>query len=392
MHSQPRAFSLFAGGPFFQMLRRAHLAGEGLELVYRRTVSLMLFAWLPLLVLSAQQGHALGSSVAIPFLLDIGAQSRFLLALPLLVFAEYVVHTRMAPLVGQFASRHLVPEEDMGRFQQAKTSALRLRNSWVAEGILLALVLLFDARLIGVQPDVVHGDTWQFSSGPGGAALTPAGMWFIYVSLPVFRFLLWRWYFRLFIWARFLWQVSRLDLRLVATHPDGVGGLGFLNIAVTAFMPLAVAHGVLLGGLIAERIFHQGARLPEFVPEITAVGALVLCLLIAPLLVFSTRLAYVRREGLTEYGALAAGYVRDFDRKWLRGATPANEPLIGSPDIQSLADLATSLEVVKGMNIVMVSRLTVISIVFYTLAPVVPLVLTMMPLQELMTTLLRILF
>jgi hypothetical protein len=157
-------------------------------------------------------------------------------------------------------------------------------------------------------------------------------------------------------------------------------------------MPLAVAHGVLLGGLIAERIFHQGARLPEFVPEIAAVGALVLCLLIAPLLVFSTRLAHVRREGLTEYGALAASYVRDFDRKWLRGATPADEPLIGSPDIQSLADLATSLEVVKGMNIVMVSRLTVISVVAYTLAPVVPLVLTMMPLQELMTTLLRILF
>jgi hypothetical protein len=390
MHSQPRAFSLFAGGPFFQMLRRAHLSGEGLELVYRRTVILTLFAWLPLLVLSALQGHAFGSSVAIPFLLDVETQSRFLLALPLLVFAEYVVHTRIDPLIGQFASRHLVPEGAMDRFQKAKMSALRLRNSWLAEAILIVLVLLFDA--LGVQPVIFAGDTWQLSSGVGGAALTPAGMWFTYVSLPMFRFLLWRWYFRLLIWARFLWQVSRIDLRLVPTHPDGVGGLGFLNIAVTAFMPLAVAHGVVLGGVIAESIFHKGAKLPEFVPEIAVVSVLVLCLLIAPLLVFSARLAHVRRAGLTEYGALAASYVRDFDLKWLRGATLANEPLIGSPDIQSLADLAGSFEVVKGMNIVMVSRMTVISVLVYTLAPVVPLVLTMMPLKELVKTLFQILF
>ena len=71
-------------------------------------------------------------------------------------------------------------------------------------------------------------------------------MWYGYVSLPLFQFLLMRWYFRLFIWTRFLWQVSRLDLSLVPTHPDRVGGLGFLANTVYAFPPLAVAHGALL--------------------------------------------------------------------------------------------------------------------------------------------------
>ena len=54
------------------------------------------------------------------------------------------------------------------------------------------------------------------------------------MSLPIFQFLLCRWYFRLFIWARFLWQVSRIDLSLVPTHPDRVGGLGFLSDTVYA--------------------------------------------------------------------------------------------------------------------------------------------------------------
>jgi hypothetical protein len=62
------------------------------------------------------------------------------------------------------------------------------------------------------------------------------------------------------IWARFLWQVSRLDLCLVPTHPDRVGGLGFLANTVYAFVPLAVAHGALLAGLLANRIFYLGGR------------------------------------------------------------------------------------------------------------------------------------
>jgi hypothetical protein len=52
--------------------------------------------------------------------------------------------------------------------------------------------------------------------------------WFVYVSLPVYQFMLFRWLFRIFVWSRFLWQVSRLDLHLVPTHPDRADGLGFV--------------------------------------------------------------------------------------------------------------------------------------------------------------------
>ena len=88
----------------------------------------------------------------------------------------------------------------------------------------------------------VDASTWAAGSaagsGSGFANLSLAGWWHALVSVPIFQFLLVRWYFRMFIWARFLWQVSRIELRLVPTHPDRVGGLGFLANIVYAFTPL----------------------------------------------------------------------------------------------------------------------------------------------------------
>ena len=217
-------------------------------------------------------------------------------------------------------------------------------------------------------------------------------MWFGYVSLPLFQFLLLRWYFRMFIWTRFLWQVSRIDLSLVPTHPDRVGGLGFLSNTVYAFMPLAVAHGALLAGLIANRIFYLGAALPDFKVEIAVVVVFLLCVVLGPLLVFAPQLAEAKRTGNREYGTLAERYVREFDAKWLRGGAPADEPLVGSADIQSLADLGNSFEVVRTMRIAPVTKDAILQLAAATLAPIVPLALTMMPLEELLKKLFGILF
>src|SRR5437764_15092373 len=91
----PQAFSLVLGGPLFQLLRRAHLSDDALELVRQRIIVISLFAWLPLLVLSALEGQLLGVRVAVPFLLDLEVHVKFLLVMPLLIAAELVVHQRM---------------------------------------------------------------------------------------------------------------------------------------------------------------------------------------------------------------------------------------------------------------------------------------------------------
>ena len=227
-----------------------------------------LLAWLPLLVLSALEGQALGGRAAIPFLLDVDVHVRFLVALPLLIVAELVVHQRMRFVVTQFLERQLIPESAMTRFDAAIASAFRLRNSVLAEVLLIAFVYGVGVLMIWRQYLALDTATWYAMPTAEGLQLSLTGMWYGYVSLPLFQFLLVRWYFRLFIWTRFLWQVSRIDLRLVPTHPDRVGGLGFLANTVYAFAPLAVAHGALLAGLIANRIFYLGAALPEFKIEI----------------------------------------------------------------------------------------------------------------------------
>jgi hypothetical protein len=179
-------------------------------------------------------------------------------------------------------------------------------------------------------------------------------------------------------------------LSLVPTHPDRSGGLGFLANTVYAFVPLAVAHGTLLAGLIANRIFYLGAALPEFKIEIAVVAVFLLCVVLGPLLVFAPQLAQAKRTGNREYGALAARYVREFDAKWLRGSVP-DERLVGSGDIQSLADLANSFEVVRTMQLAPITRDALLRLIIATLAPLAPLALTMMPLEELLGKLLGIL-
>jgi hypothetical protein len=309
--------------------------------------------------------------VAVPFLKDVEVHIRFLVALPLLIVAELVVHQRMRPLIQQFLERNLVPENDLRRFEAAIASAVRLRNSVFAEVLLIALVYGFGILVVWRYYIALDTATWYATPTAGGSTLSVAGAWYGYVSLPLFQFLLVRWYFRLFIWARFLWQVSRIELSLIPTHPDRLGGLSFVSGQVYAFAVLAVAHGAMLAGTLANRIFFRGHVAAvqgrdrhhgdlHAVPDRRSAAG------------FHAQLSQAKRSGLREYGTLAERYVREFDAKWLRGGASADETLMGSADIQSLADLGNSYGVVQDMRIVPITRDALLRLVGATLAPSCP--------------------
>src|SRR5215469_10845273 len=122
-------FSLVLGGPLYQIFRRAHLSGPALEQLWRRIWVITLVAWLPLLYLSASAGRAVGPPSTLPFLRDIEAQVRFLIALPVLIAAELIVHQRTRSVVAGFVDRGIVRPKDTPGFDAALASALRLRNS-----------------------------------------------------------------------------------------------------------------------------------------------------------------------------------------------------------------------------------------------------------------------
>ena len=385
-------FSLVLGGPLFQLLCRTRLSDDALMLVKRRVLVISLLAWLPLLVLSALEGNALGGNLALPFLLDVEAHIRFLVAIPLMIIAELLVHRRIRPIVREFRERDLIPPEARDQFDATIESSLRLRNSVVAELLLIAFVYGLGVLVVWQQYVSLNAATWYSTPSSSGSNLSIAGMWYGYVSVPIFQFLLIRWLFRIFIWARFLWKISRIQLRLSPTHPDRVGGIGFLADSISAFSVLALALSSVLAGQLANRILYVGATLPDFVLEIAVVFTFLIFIVLGPLMFFSGQLVETQRVGLLEYGRLAERYVREFDNKWLRGGASKEEPFIGSADIQSLADLSNSFEVVQTMRLVPITTDAIIQLAVAILIPIAPLVLTMMPLEVLAEKLISILF
>ncbi|WP_368564681.1 hypothetical protein [Pseudoxanthomonas sp. UTMC 1351] len=375
-------FSLILGGPLYQLFLKTRLARPPLKLLHRRMLVIPALAWLPLLALTLLEGHALGG-VSVPFLYDIETYARFLVAMPLLILAEPVVHSWTREVVWQFRERGIVPAESMPRFQAAIDSAMRLRNSVTAELVLLATVFVL-APWLWQHGMALRTDTWYATVDAGGVDLTRAGGWFVHVSAPMFQFLLLRWWFRLAIWWRFLWQMSRLPLEIKAAHPDRAGGLGFMGDGVYGFMPVLFAQGAVVSGLIASRVLTGARTAVEFRSEIALLILLLVAQVLIPMLFFVPDLMAARRDGLRRYGALAATYVREFENKWLGPGIPTTEALVGNADVQSLADMAGSSDVVREMRPVPFDLRVLVQLVVVAAAPFLPLVLTVIPLAELL--------
>jgi hypothetical protein len=383
-------FSLFLGGPLYQLLLRVGLIRPPLNRVGRRTVVISGFAWLPLAVLTLLDGK-FWTGVQIPFLVDYEVQARLLAVLPLLIGAELLIHQKTSGLVQQFLERQIVTAEDRPKYRALLASTLRLRNSIPIEVGLAVLVFGFGSFFWRAQVSL-NANTWYASVTPSGKLYTPAGYWYAFVSVPLVQFILLRWYFRLVLWGRLLWRVSRLNLTLVPTHPDRACGLGFLGDAVVALAPFLMAHSFLLAAYMADRILHGSSKLLDFRAEILTLAGFLLVVALGPLCVFAPGLSQARFNGLRRYGVLASAYVLDFDRKWVGERAPDREALLGTADIQSLADLANSFEIVRNVSAFPFGRRVLIQLGVIIALPILPLTLTMFPLDELLGRLLKIVF
>lgn len=232
--------------------------------------------------------------------------------------------------------------------------------------------------------------TWYELAG-GRWKLTPAGDWYVFVSIPVFQFILLRWYMRLFIWFRFLWQVNRIELNLIPTHPDRCGGLSFVGKSSYAYGPILFAQGAILAGVVADRVLYRGETLQSFKFQIGGFIVFFIAGILGPLLMFTPRMARAKRKGLAEYGLLAQRYVESFDQKWIRKADPSEE-LLGTGDIQSLADLGNSYQVVREMRAVPFALQDATRLAIATALPLAPLLLTIFSFEELILRVLKVVF
>ena len=194
------------------------------------------------------------------------------------------------------------------------------------------------------------------------------------------------------MWAWFLWKVSRADLVLMPAHPDKCAGLGFLSALCYAFWPLLLAHGVLISGVVWSGILFDGRTLVQYAFEIVIATTMILLFILAPLFAFVPNLVAAKRTGLKTYGLLAQRYALDFERKWIDNDARPNDPLLGNPDIRSLADLSHAYDVVSQIRLVPINWRIAMQMAFVVLAPMAPLALTIFTDVELASMLLGLLF
>ena len=216
--SAPPRCAPLGDGLFTSLLRLVRLDDNSARGVRRRVVVVALLAWLPLLLLVTAQGQLL-QGAAVPFVRDIEAHVRLLVVIPLLLVAEVEARNFLPTVVQEFPRRNLLPAEAMARYDAAVAAASRLRNSAWAEAVLIVLVYAVFMGIVWRQYGSLYASTWYAATTSEGSKLTLAGYWYFFVSLPIVQFLLLRWYLWIFAWARFLWQVSRIRLDLMADAP-----------------------------------------------------------------------------------------------------------------------------------------------------------------------------
>lgn len=378
-------FSLIEGGPLYRFEVYIRMAIPNRSAVIRRACLAVLITWLPLFVLSAAEGRLLGS-VTIPFLYDIAVNVRFLITLPLLIVAETVVDPRVAGAVRQFVTSGLVTTDQFPAFASVVTRILKLRDSMIP-----AILLVIAAYLPSLWPAASRTavSSWHTLHSASQATRTGAGLWFWLISLPLYRLLLFRWVWLIVLWTIFLFRTSKLDLRCVATHPDTAAGLGFLMYAQTWFGIVAFTASCVAAAGFADEMVYHGQTLDGLKFLIAAFCVLMVALFAAPLLVMTPKLILVKESGLSEYGDLGSAYVHEFDQKWVRHQNP-DDALLGTGDIQSLADLYNSFTVVRGMRVVLWSKGLLLGLAVSVVLPMLVLIVAVTPVDQLLRTVLKV--
>jgi len=376
--SAAKNFSIVVGGPVYDFLYRFHLVRQSMPNVWRRILALMAVTWLPLLLLSLKEGLAFGHQVRIPFLYDLTMYGRLLIGVPLLLYAELWIDPAIREGVSEFLDARLVPDKELPNFERILQRVQQVRDSWIPEAILLASaffpVFLFQHEwVIGVVTN------WHTTA----KGLSAAGWWYAVVSAPLMRYIGYRWVFRYFLWPILLWQISRLQLILMPTHPDRAAGLNFLASTQRHFGILGCALGCSVAGRIGNMMVFEGAQLASFKAPLAGFLVLSVILGLLPLALWMPTLKKVRQVGLLEYGRFANNYTKLFDRKWVHPAAKPAESVLGTPDLQSLADLGNSFAFVDNMRWAPISRKLVQQLAAWTAIPLVPIIIFGTPTAEL---------
>ncbi|MGB2867680.1 MAG: hypothetical protein WBD36_04470 [Bacteroidota bacterium] len=337
--------------------------------------------WIPLFLLSLVQGVAVGRVPKEDFLYDFAAYGQFWIGIPLFIFAESYLGRMLDEAGGYFVQSGLVAEHDSKRFKEAAATIKRLRTSALPELSIVALSLGITG--LWISQETSDGiSTWHALIGADGIErVTLAGIWVGFIAVPVYQFFLLRWVWKIYLWVRFLWRMSKMDLQLNVLHPDKAGGLGFLGTVQGAFGILVFAEGSVIAATIGYKLMiseNPAAAIGVWGP---IVGFVVLAplLFLLPLIFFTKSLFSTKERGVYRIGTLASMYIRAFDKKWMSTKAPDQSSFMGNPDVQSLAAFTITFENAHSMKIVPFDLKSVLQLLVAAAGPMLPLASRFLP-------------
>ncbi len=369
---------LFENGPSLGLQTRLRLIEPGQRHILRRAVLVVLIGWVPLAVLSLLQNSNPRIQSADWFFSDIGVHARSLIAAPLLVIAETVCAARLSAIARCFLDGGLIREQERPRFDTTVASVRKLLDSATVQVVLIVLSYAVVAELaLSIPFEQLQG--WYKATGGAGNSLSLAGWWNALVSVPLLLVLFLGWIWRLTIWTRLLWLISRFDLNLIPTHPDRVAGLAFVGYSVRAFSIVALAAATIAAGRLANIVLYHGG--PKLIDIIAAAVFLVIIatLFVAPLSTFSGRLLEEWRRGVSEYGGLATRVGKEFERKWLSRDLVLDQNVLEVSDFSATTDLNSVVSNVYQMRFVPLDLNSLILLLATMCLPFVPVLLIAVP-------------
>lgn len=345
----------------------------------RRVLLTVLVLWLPLAVLRGIQGQIMLVNPHDALLLDLRAHARYLIAGPLFVLAASVYLPQLAWAVRSFVAAGVIAKHDLPRYQALVASTARLLSSRLSG---VAIVVFAYLVTFSAGP-ALYVATSQWAVSAGGE-LSLAGWWRVLVSQPLFLALWASWVWRVLLWGRFVWTVSRLDLRLVAGHPDRLGGLGFVVIPLRGFAILAFALGALTAGTVGEAVVFDGHLAVEYRYFIALHVLAVLAVFIGPLVPLAVPLLRLQARGTIEYGRLASNLGRQFEKRWIdAGRRDVDREALAASDFSATVDLYGLVSNAQSINPLVVEFRDVAMLVVAALLPFLPIVFAVIPLDQL---------
>ena len=378
-------FPIFTGGLLYRLQERIRLVQPGKRRLGLAALYAILVAWAPMALFSAAEGLAIGPTRLESFLMDFEANVRFLVTVPIFLFAESICGEKLRAIVRQFLDAGLVLNEARDRFEQLVQDTIRLSHSR-AEIALMCLAYVH-SMIAFVYVLYYPEATWRLPVRDGRHFLSVAGGWYFLVAFPLFSFLLLRWLWRIILWWRLLRQISKLELNLSPAHRDEAGGLGFLSDSLTAFAGFVFGVTALSAGGVADFVVYEGDSALQYEWELAGLIVFLLVLIAGPLMFFVSRLYEAKESASFQYGALASRHIQQVDRKWLSG-TPVNEDV--GIDFRAVAHMGSSVKAVHEMSIIPLYKDDVLKLLFVAMLPYLPLLITLIPMDEVLNLLLKV--